>query len=122
MAKVLIIDDSQFTRTMLKRIVKELGYETIEAVDGQEGLDKIINEKPDLAMTDLLMPGMSGIELLTEVKEKGVDVSVIVVSSNIQDTVKKQCMELGAIEFFNKPPNKEKIQEFLREKLDKGDN
>ncbi|ODS31522.1 MAG: response regulator [Candidatus Scalindua rubra] len=117
MAKVLIIDDSHFTRTIIRKLVKDIGHETIEAANGQEGLDKIINEKPDLVMTDLLMPEMDGIKLLEAVKEREADVSVIVISSNIQETVRQQCLELGAIEFFNKPPNKEKLQKLIVERL-----
>jgi len=45
MAKILIIDDANFTRTMLKRIIAEFGHETIEASNGREGLDKICSDK-----------------------------------------------------------------------------
>ncbi len=121
MSKILIVDDSIFTRSMLKKLVKEMGHETIEATNGREGLDAIAIEEPDVVITDLLMPEMDGIGLLEAVKEKKIDIPIVVLSANIQDTVREQCLELGATEFFNKPPNKEKLQKYIEGCLVKGD-
>ncbi len=121
MAKVLIVDDSMFSRSMIKKVVKKVGHESIEAGNGREGLEKIIDEKPDIVFTDLLMPEMDGIGLLESVKEKNLGIPVVVVSANVQDTVRQQCLELGATEFFNKPPDKEKLQKYLEEYLKNGD-
>ena len=120
MAKVLLVDDSMFTRSMLKKIVLGIGHEVIEASNGREGLDGIINEKPDLVITDLLMPEMDGIELLSYVKDKNIKTPVVVVSANVQASVRQQCLGLGATEFFNKPPNKDEIQKYLEGFLAKG--
>ncbi len=121
MSKVLIVDDSAFTRSMLKKLVIEMGHNAVEATNGREGLDAIAIEEPDVVITDLLMPEMDGIGLLEAVKEKKIDVPVVVLSANIQDTVREQCLGLGATEFFNKPPNKEKLQKYIEECLVKGD-
>ncbi len=120
MSKVLLVDDSMFTRSMLKKLVKEMGHEVVEAANGREGLDAITREEPDLVITDLLMPEVDGIGLLEGVKEKNIDVPVAVLSANVQDTVREQCIELGAAEFFNKPPNKEKLRKYLEVCLVKG--
>jgi CheY-like chemotaxis protein len=121
MAKVLIVDDSMFSRSMIRKVVKSLGHEAIEAANGREGLVKIIDEKPDIVFTDLLMPEMDGVELLTAAKEKNLEIPIVVVSANVQDTVRQQCLELGAAEFFNKPPDKEKLKKYMEECLVKGD-
>ncbi len=121
MSKVLLVDDSMFTRSMLNKIVKEMGHEVVEATNGLEGLDAITKEEPDVVVTDLLMPEMDGIGLLTAIKERDINVPVVVLSANVQDTVREQCLELGALEFFNKPPNKEKLQKYIEECLVKGD-
>lgn len=120
MAKVLIVDDSMFTRNMIIKMIEKMGHETIEASDGQEGLDKIVNEKPDIVITDLLMPKMEGTELLSAVKEKKLNVPVIVISSNIQDTVRLKCLELGAYDFLSKPPNTENLQRLIEAMSIKG--
>jgi two-component system chemotaxis response regulator CheY len=121
MAKVLIVDDSVFSRSMIKKVVNKIGHEAIEAANGLEGLKKIIDEKPDIVFTDLLMPEMDGVGLLTAVKEKNLEIPIVVVSANVQNTVRQQCLELGATEFFNKPPDKEKLQKYLEESFVKGD-
>jgi twitching motility two-component system response regulator PilH len=120
MANVLIIDDAKFTRTMLKRLIVEFGYETIEATNGREGIDIICRDKPDIVLTDLHMPEMDGIELLTILKETNQDVHVIVVSADIQDITKDKCMNLGVSYFFNKPPDKEKLQKAIETILNEG--
>ena len=120
MAKILIVDDAKFTRTMLKKMIVEFGYETIEAGNGREGLEKITSEEPDLVLTDILMPEMEGTELLALLRETNMDVKVIVISANIQDTVKDQCMNLGVSEFFGKPPDKEKLKNAIEGLLNKG--
>ncbi|MBT3353990.1 MAG: response regulator [Candidatus Scalindua sp.] len=120
MAKILVIDDAKFTRTMLKKMLVEFGHETIEAENGREGLEKITSEEPDLVLTDILMPEMEGTELLALLRETNMDVKVIVISANIQDTVKDQCMNLGVSEFFGKPPDKEKLKNAIEGLLNKG--
>lgn len=120
MAKILVIDDAKFTRTMIKKMLVEFGHETIEAENGREGLEKISSESPDLVLTDILMPEMEGTELLKLLRETNMDVNVIVISANIQDTVRDQCMSLGVSEFFGKPPDKEKLKMAIEEILNKG--
>jgi CheY-like chemotaxis protein len=120
MAKILVIDDAKFTRTMIKKMLVEFGHETIEAENGREGLEKITSEEPDLVLTDILMPEMEGTELLAILRETNMDVNVIVISANIQNTVKDECMNLGVCEFFGKPPDKEKLKEAIERILNKG--
>ncbi len=117
MSKILIIDDAKFTRTMLKKMITELGHETIEAENGKEGLDKICKEEPDIVLTDILMPEMEGTELLRLLREANMDVKVIVITANIQDTIKNQCMRLGVSGFFGKPPDKAELKKAIEEIL-----
>lgn len=74
LAKILIVDDAKFTRTMLKKMVTEFGHDAIEAENGRDGLNKISNEDPDIVLTDILMPEMEGTELLTLLRETNMDV------------------------------------------------
>ena len=104
MPKLLIIDDSLLTRNMLKRFLSDYGYEVEEATDGQIGLEKIRELKPDCIISDLLMPNMDGFQLLKVLKEEDNKIPVIIFSANIQKTVKDECLALGAFDFFYKPP------------------
>ena len=105
--KILVVDDAKFSRFMITKMISEIGCEILEAENGQDALEKIITEKPDLVLTDLLMPVMSGIDLLTLLKEKNIDIPTVVITSNIQESVQRQCKELGAYGFINKPPKKD---------------
>ncbi len=107
MKKLLVCDDSNFSRKRVIDMIKAGDYEIIEAEDGQQAMDRIENENPDLVLLDLLMPNITGIELLKMLKEKNKTVPVIVISADIQESTKAECLELGAKEFLNKPPRKE---------------
>ena len=109
MALILMVEDSSFQRNRIKAILTEGGYEIIEAVNGKIGLEKAESEKPDCILSDLLMPEMGGVELLSSLKEKGIAIPVIILSSDIQDSAKSRCMDLGAKVFLNKPPKKDDL-------------
>lgn len=66
--RVLIVDDEPDLITFLSTLLEDNGYETIAAADGDEGLDKIRSEKPDLISLDLLMPNKTGIKLYRELR------------------------------------------------------
>ena len=71
MAKALVVDDSKFTRTQITNALKEKQLEFVEAVDGEEALSKLVNNQFDLILVDLVMPKMTGIQLI-ELKKKKV--------------------------------------------------
>lgn len=111
MALILIAEDAQFTRRMLKRILQEDGHETLEASNGSECLEMLLLHKPDCLILDLLMPDLTGYEVLAALRERNYQLPVIVVTADIQDTSRQQCLELGAFAVVNKPP---KPNEFLK--------
>lgn len=68
-AKILVVDDERAVTESLAAILRHYGYEVISASDGREGLDKAQSEKPQLIIMDLVMPGMSGIEAVQELRK-----------------------------------------------------
>jgi two-component system chemotaxis response regulator CheY len=102
--KILIVDDSAFMRTILKDLIpqsKWVGSSVIEASNGDEAIAACQNEKPDLILLDVVMPGKSGIDVL---KEVGIAApSVVIVSSMGQDTVIDEAKSLGAKDYIVKP-------------------
>ncbi len=117
MANILIIEDSSFQRNLLSRMVAGAGHAVTEATNGKEGLDRIILAYPDLVLCDLLMPEMGGLELLEQLKEQDINVPVIIVTANIQESVRTQCMDLGIRAFLNKPPNEAELMRAVGEAL-----
>jgi twitching motility two-component system response regulator PilH len=113
MATVLVVDDSSYQRAILRSSLETAGYNVTEASNGREGVDKAAAVKPDAILLDLLMPDMDGVAALTEIKERGFKIPVIVVSADIQETTKKTCMNLGAVGFVNKPVKGESLQSVL---------
>ena len=103
MARILLVDDSMYQRIKLRKFLEAGGYEVIEASDGDEGLQMAESSQPDCMLLDLLMPKVSGMEVLRSLDEKHLTISVIVHTSDIQDETRKECLALGAVAFLNKP-------------------
>jgi DNA-binding response OmpR family regulator len=120
--KILICEDEELTRMAIAFDLKEQGYEIITAEDGFEAMSKMEKEKPDLVISDIAMPYLSGFELLNYMKNK-VDNSkpVILVSGLNEKEIISTAIKLGADAFITKPIHKgevsAKVQEVLSSRL-----
>ena len=103
MPSVLIADDSGTVRKSLAGQFEAEGFTALEAEDGLQTIEKIRSYAPDCVILDLLMPEMGGLEVLKKLKEENIKVPVVVLSADIQNTTREKCMELGAVDFINKP-------------------
>jgi len=106
MARILLVDDSAFMRRQLQRALARLNHETREAESGQQGLQALLDYKPEIVITDLLMPHMDGFEFIELVRGLDDDLSrvpIIVLSADIQTASRRRTRELGAQHFLNKP-------------------
>ena len=105
MAKnILIIEDDKFLRELtVQNLIKE-GYDTAEAIDGEEGIKKVKTVKPDLVLLDLILPGIDGFEVLTRMKEDpSLDQIPVIILSNLgqKDDVERG-LKLGAVDYLIK--------------------
>jgi len=80
MAKILIVDDEQNIRNILCETLKKDEYEIFEASSGQEAIDILDSNAVDLMITDLVMPGKTGLDLIMEIKEKIPEINIIAIS------------------------------------------
>ncbi|MBI5638287.1 MAG: response regulator [Nitrospinae bacterium] len=103
MAKILVIDDSGYQRSVIRQLLESEKHQVIEAPDGVEGLAAAKRERPALILTDIVMPNMQGMEFLQKMKDEKVGIPVVVVTADIQETTLKQCQNLGAAGLVNKP-------------------
>jgi two-component system chemotaxis response regulator CheY len=103
MAKILIVDDSAMSRRMLRRILESASHEVIEGEDGMVAIEKYFLEKPDVVMLDLIMKGMSGMDVLQKLREMDAGARVIVASADIQHSTRAMTEERGAAGFITKP-------------------
>ncbi|HEX2977049.1 MAG TPA: response regulator [Bacteroidales bacterium] len=114
MAKILIIDDSSLSRRLLRRILEDASHEVVEASDGFSALEIFALEKPELVMLDLTMPGISGFEVLKQLKSSAPAIKVIVASADVQLLTREQAINEGADAFINKPFVQEEIVELVQ--------
>jgi CheY-like chemotaxis protein len=117
MVTVLLIEDSAFQRKIISSIVKDLGYDIITADNGHEGFERILNDKPAVILSDLLMPEYDGTWVLEQLKAKGIKIPVIIVTSDVQTSTKDHCMSLGAVGYLNKPVQKDLLKSAIGKAL-----
>lgn len=103
MPTALVIDDTKFSRGRVVTALKSLSLDIVEAEDGVAGLEQFERRDPDVVITDLLMPRMNGLEFLAELRSRGHQTPVIVVSADIQESSRAACQALGIHAFINKP-------------------
>jgi len=117
MAKILLVDDSNFQRKNVAKLLTNLGHEVITAENGQTSLKRTETERPDLIITDLLMPVMDGISYLRALKSKNILIPIIVASADIQETTRRECLGLGARLFLTKPVNSDDLESAVTRSL-----
>lgn len=113
MIKILIVDDSNFSQRITANLIKKFLDDDIDiyfANDGQEGLEAYKRINPDYVFVDLLMPNMSGKEMIELIKKFKADAKIVVASADVQKSVKEDIESLGIISFINKPFNEEKAK------------
>ncbi len=104
-SKILIVDDEPFNVDYLEQELEELNYETVSASNGQEALNRVKTELPDLVLLDIMMPVMDGFEVLSHLKANPStrDIPVIVISANSDLQSVVHGIELGAEDYLPKP-------------------
>jgi two-component system chemotaxis response regulator CheY len=117
--KILVTDDSVSMRQMTSIILKQAGYEVIEAVDGTDALEKL-NEDIKVLITDYNMPNMNGIELIKAVRSGSVNKSIpiLMVTTESEDAKKQEGKQAGATGWITKPFDKETLVGTLKKIAD----
>ena len=116
---VMIVEDDDITREAMGQYLKLSGFDVIEAENGEKAVK--LSENVDVALVDVMLPGMSGIEVVNEIKAKNPSCVVFVVTAYDDTEVVKKCVEVGADDFIKKPVNLEllrlKITHALRNRV-----
>ena len=117
---ILVIEDEEPLRRVLKDILTVEGYSIIETKDGVEGLEMALKEHPDLILLDIVMPKMNGLEMLKQLRtdEWGKTAPVIVLTNLSDNEDVAKAMEIGAFEYFVKTDIKiDEVIAKIREKI-----
>ena len=118
-AKVLLVDDEAFNLDFLQQALEDENYEISIAADGQEALNKIKSEKPDLVLLDLMMPVLDGFEVLKQVKadDNLRDTPIIIISAEHDSKSVVKGIKQGAEDYMTKPITAanllKKVKEYL---------
>ena len=114
-ATVLIVEDVASERELMSHYLQQAGYSVIGAMSGPEGLDKAIAQKPDVIVTDIVMPGISGFELCRQLKTtpETKAVPVIICSSKGHTIDQIWGKRQGAVAYLTKPYSKEQLIEAI---------
>ncbi len=119
---ILVIEDEEPLRRVLKDILTVEGYAISEAKDGVEGLEMSLRENPDLILLDIVMPKMNGLDMLKKLRaeERGKEVPVIVLTNLSDNEDVAKAMESEAFDYFVKTDIKiDQVIEKIREKIGK---
>jgi two-component system alkaline phosphatase synthesis response regulator PhoP len=100
---ILVIEDDRSLREGLALNFKLKGYHVLTAVDGEEGMQKAFDIRPDLIVLDIMLPGFSGLEILQELRDKHQDVPVLILSARDTLDNKVEGLGLGADDYLTKP-------------------
>jgi len=104
MKKILIIEDEELIYSLLEKKLRQNGYEVRIARYGQEGINKLKNERPDLILLDIVMPGKNGFEVIEEIQkeEKFKNIPIIVISNSGQAAELERAKKMGAKDWLIK--------------------
>lgn len=112
--RVLVVDDARFMRHMLKGILTGLGCEIVgEACDGTEACVKYKELHPDVVTMDIVMPKLTGIEALKQIRAEDPKAKVVMISAIDQREPLMEALKLGAVDYVVKPFEKDRVQEAL---------
>lgn len=106
---ILVVDDEDAIRSSLSGILEDEGYTVRSAESGQEALDMVSEQVPDLVLLDIWMEGMDGLEVLSRLKRRSPDLPVIMISGHGTIETAVQATQKGAYDFIEKPPQVERL-------------
>jgi DNA-binding response OmpR family regulator len=117
MARILVVDDEPDSVELLKEFLSTKGYDVITASSGEMALRKAKEERPHLILLDVRMPGMSGLDVLRQIRETDKEVGVIMVTGVNEEETGRRALEMGAFDYIVKPLNLEYLERSLWYKI-----
>ena len=105
MSRILLVEDEESIRGFIKINLIRNGFEVIEAASGEEGIDKALIEKPDIAILDVMLPGIDGFQVCRRLREEYPNMGIIMLTAKGQDIDKIKGFEYGGDDYIVKPFN-----------------
>ena len=118
--KVFLMDDDELIVRMLSRALKTEGYDVRFDTTAHDAANKIRSWSPDVAMLDIHLPEQSGMDILQELKSKGTDTQIVMLTGDDSAETAVEAMKLGAVDYLTKPLNLDKVKLVLKNIMEKG--
>ena len=116
---ILVVDDDPDIREILQDRLESMNYRVLVAADGAEGLEVIEKQAPRIAFIDIEMPGMNGLEVLAEIRKRGIDVTVVMITAYATIERAVRAMRDGAYDFIPKPFEPEHVALTVKKALER---
>ena len=110
---ILIVDDEDDSLEMLGRVIRGTGCSVLTAKSGAEALRILDTQRVDLIVADMVMAGLNGIELLREIRKRGIEAKFIMVTAYGEMESYIEVMNLGAVEYLSKPINQDHLVQIV---------
>jgi two-component system, chemotaxis family, chemotaxis protein CheY len=117
MARILIVDDAEFLRMRISKMLLAEGYEVMEAENGLQAVEKYKTEKPDAVLMDITMPEMDGLTALKEIKAFDAKAKIVMLTALGQESVVLEAIKSGARDFVVKPFERERVMSAITKLL-----
>ena len=117
--RILVVDDEVAVRLVLQRILEGLGYHVVTAANGQEALDKMSQLNIRIALLDIMMPGISGMEVLQQITTNWPETCVLMVTAVADAQTAIEAMKLGAYDYITKPFMRDDVARKVQEAISK---
>ena len=114
---VLVVDDEDSIRQALERFATRLGYHAVMARDGVTALERVAQNRFELMLCDVRMPGVSGVELVPRVLERDPDVAILMLTAVDEPRTAVECLKLGAYDYLIKPVDLDELELAMRRAL-----
>jgi len=119
--KILVVDDEHLIRWSLEQNLKKQGYEVVMAGSGEDALQMVREQQPDLVLLDIQLPGISGIEVLEKIKELDDEIIVIMLTAHGGLETAVNAMRIGAYDYVSKPFNLDELSIIVKKALENSD-
>lgn len=117
-ALVLAVDDEEHIAEVVRQHLEFRGYRVLTANSGKEALEVLEKETPEVMVLDIMMPGMSGIDVLKVVSQKYPDIDVIMLTALDDTSLAIDAIRMGAYGYVTKPINMDRLEELIAEKVE----
>jgi len=115
--KIMVVDDEPAVCNTLRKFLTTKGYEVITVLSGQEAIEKVREEKPNIILLDIRMPGMDGVETLKRIRDIDKEAGIVMITAVKEDEIGRKCLGLGAYDYITKPIGLDYLETVLMVKI-----